>query len=109
MTPLEWLGFEELACRVLQVHSKRGVGRLLRVFIQHPGQTLTLDRLAALCAKTGFVSVHQVSAKSYISWLRHALHDLGLGYGVETVRGAGYRIPVTDAVRIRAFVLSELR
>jgi hypothetical protein len=109
LTPLEWLGFEELCCSVLQVHSKRGVGRLLRVFIQHPGQTLSLDRLASLCAKHGFAGVHQVSAKAYISWLRYALHDLGLGYGIQTVRGQGYRIPTADAERIKAFVIAELR
>lgn len=109
LTPLEWLGVEELCCCVLHVHSKRGVARLLRVFLQHPGQTLSLDRLASLCAKQGFAGVHQVSAKSYISWLRYALHDLGLGYGIETVRGQGYRVPAADAERIKAFVLAELR
>lgn len=63
--------------------------KLLRLFMQHPGQVLTRERLMERVWGLDFVGESNV-LEVYIRYLRVKLEQDGLPRTIHTVRGAGY-------------------
>lgn len=80
MTPLERLGFEVAAGRLLETHN--GVGRLLRILVERPDRATPAGTLAEL---VGVANAETV--RTYACLLRSGLKDIGITARIVCSRG----------------------
>ena len=78
-----------------QVQMTPSEWKLLRVFLEHPGRTLTREELAEWAWGSGFAS-RAGEVEVYISRLRRKLTSPSVPSLIQTVRGVGYRMVLAD-------------
>lgn len=88
-SPLERLGFEVAASLLFRAHACQM--RVLRVLIQHAGETVPAEDLTAAGGRFG-VPCSRACLRVHVSRLRDTLEANGLGDPVRSVRGRGYEI-----------------
>ncbi len=69
--------------------------KLLRVFLENPGRTLTREKIAEFAWGSGYAS-RTGEVEVYVSRLRRKIASLGNPSSIQTVRGEGYRLMLPD-------------